>query len=224
MTKIMVDSYKLGLVNGRSPTRTFHLSTAVSLVTRQILPNVAVGLPSHWQGRERILFMAPWQDCSLIGTWHAPYWVWYPLGAGLVGPVARGDLVDRRLKGREVALLMMSDGWGQTVGGRIGRRPLPGPGHAIGRYPFAQVVDGRYDSIFQPHFGRLPAGLVGGSDERQVAVGFVAFFQDNGDDDLVGLVIGFGPGQGAVVEDEGQVGHDNMDCSRVGGFLPDVGD
>jgi hypothetical protein len=106
-------------------------------------------------------------------------------------------------------------------------RPLshyssPGPDHAIGRYPFAQVVDGRYDSIFQPHFGRLPAGLVGGGDEGQIAVGFVAFFLHHDDDNLIGLVIGFGPGQGAVVEDEGQVVHDNMDCSWVGGFLPDV--
>lgn len=65
----------LALVDGRSatPTPTFHLSTAINLVTRQIVPNVAVGLPSRWQGRARILFTAPWQDCSLIGTWHAPY-------------------------------------------------------------------------------------------------------------------------------------------------------
>lgn len=63
----------LALVNGRSPAPTFHLSTAINLVTRQIVPDVAVGLPSYWQGQSRILFMVPWQDSSLIGTWHAPH-------------------------------------------------------------------------------------------------------------------------------------------------------
>lgn len=65
-------------INGRTLARTFHLSTAVNLVTRQILSDVAVGLPSRWQGRERILFIAPWQDYSLIGTWHAPYFATEP--------------------------------------------------------------------------------------------------------------------------------------------------
>ncbi|MFO7682371.1 MAG: hypothetical protein R6X34_20210 [Chloroflexota bacterium] len=31
-------------------------------------------------------------------------------GAGVVGPDTRGDLVDRRLKGREIALLLVKDG------------------------------------------------------------------------------------------------------------------
>jgi glycerol-3-phosphate dehydrogenase len=63
----------LAQVNGASTGPTFHLSTAINLVTRQILPDVAVGLPSRWQGRSRTLFVAPWRDCSLVGTWHAPY-------------------------------------------------------------------------------------------------------------------------------------------------------
>jgi glycerol-3-phosphate dehydrogenase len=63
----------LALVDGGISTPTFRLSTAVNLVTRQIIRDVAVGLPSRWQGRSRILFVAPWQDSSLVGTWHAPY-------------------------------------------------------------------------------------------------------------------------------------------------------
>lgn len=63
----------LALLNGRSPAPTFHLSTAINLVTRQIVPDVAVGLPSHWQGQSCILFVVPWQESSLIGTWHAPH-------------------------------------------------------------------------------------------------------------------------------------------------------
>jgi glycerol-3-phosphate dehydrogenase len=63
----------LSLLEGRKPAATFHLSTAVNLVTRQVLPDVAIGLSSRRDGREQILFIVPWQDCSLIGTWHAPY-------------------------------------------------------------------------------------------------------------------------------------------------------
>ncbi|MFO7539905.1 MAG: FAD-dependent oxidoreductase [Chloroflexota bacterium] len=63
----------LALVNGRCPAPTFHLSTAINLVTRQLLPEIAVGLPSRHSGREQIRFIVPWQDCSLIGTWHAAY-------------------------------------------------------------------------------------------------------------------------------------------------------
>ncbi|MFO7634008.1 MAG: FAD-dependent oxidoreductase, partial [Caldilinea sp.] len=63
----------LSLVDGGVKAPTFHLSTAINLVTRQIVRDVAVGLPSRWQGRSRILFVAPWRDCSLIGTWHAAY-------------------------------------------------------------------------------------------------------------------------------------------------------
>lgn len=55
------------------PPRTFYLSTAMNLVTRQILPDFALGLPSRYAGKERILFIAPWQGYSLIGTWHEPH-------------------------------------------------------------------------------------------------------------------------------------------------------
>lgn len=64
------------------PTPTFHLSTAMNLVTRQILPKTAVGLSSQYQHplsdgrmeeRSRVLFVAPWRTYSLVGTIHAPY-------------------------------------------------------------------------------------------------------------------------------------------------------
>lgn len=63
----------LALLHGGIATETFHLSTAVNLVTRQIIKDVAVGLLSRWQGKSRVLFVAPWEDCSLIGTWHSTY-------------------------------------------------------------------------------------------------------------------------------------------------------
>jgi glycerol-3-phosphate dehydrogenase len=68
----------LATLNGRDEDRaiapTFQLSTAMNLVTRQILPDTAVGLPRRYaDGREQILFIVPWQDCSIVGTWHAPY-------------------------------------------------------------------------------------------------------------------------------------------------------
>jgi glycerol-3-phosphate dehydrogenase len=63
----------LGLVEGGIQAPVFRLSTALNLVTRQIVRDVAVGLPSTWQGQSRTLFVAPWRDCSLIGTWHAHY-------------------------------------------------------------------------------------------------------------------------------------------------------
>jgi glycerol-3-phosphate dehydrogenase len=72
----------LGSVDGRALAPRFPLSIAINLVTRQILPEWAVGLPaqlrccgnarndrSPWQ----LLFMAPWRGYSLIGTAHCPY-------------------------------------------------------------------------------------------------------------------------------------------------------
>lgn len=61
----------LRLSNGR--VSLFHPSLAVNLVTRQILPEVALALPSRFAGEERILFLIPWKDRSLIGTWHFPH-------------------------------------------------------------------------------------------------------------------------------------------------------
>ena len=60
----------------------FRLSTAMNLVTRQILPKYAIGISSHYQHplpdgsteqRSRVLFIAPWQGYSLVGTLHAPF-------------------------------------------------------------------------------------------------------------------------------------------------------
>jgi glycerol-3-phosphate dehydrogenase len=63
----------LATLTNRKPAHTFYLSTAINLITRQILPDVALGLPSRYAGRERILFVAPWQEYSLVGTWHKAY-------------------------------------------------------------------------------------------------------------------------------------------------------
>jgi glycerol-3-phosphate dehydrogenase len=64
----------LGQIAGvkRPPMR---LSTAMNLVTRQIIPGTAVGVPSRAGGaaRSRMLFIAPWRGYSLIGTAHEPY-------------------------------------------------------------------------------------------------------------------------------------------------------
>ena len=60
----------------------FYLSTAMNLVTRQILRDCAVGLSSRYaralpdgstKSRSRVLFVAPWHGYSLVGTRHAPY-------------------------------------------------------------------------------------------------------------------------------------------------------
>lgn len=59
------------------------LSTAMNLViNRSILPEYAAGLHSrfHYQSPEgkiyngrRVLFMTPWRDCTIVGTFHKPY-------------------------------------------------------------------------------------------------------------------------------------------------------
>jgi glycerol-3-phosphate dehydrogenase len=57
----------------------FRLSAAMNLVTRQILPGLAVGVPSvpapggAATRKSRLLFVAPWRGYSLIGTMHARY-------------------------------------------------------------------------------------------------------------------------------------------------------
>ncbi|HEX6385862.1 MAG TPA: glycerol-3-phosphate dehydrogenase/oxidase [Anaerolineae bacterium] len=57
----------------------FHLSTAMNLVTRQILPEYAVALTStqlpdgSTEAHSRVLFIVPWRNYSLIGTVHAPF-------------------------------------------------------------------------------------------------------------------------------------------------------
>ena len=72
----------LSSLNPRSIPPDSPLSTAMNLVTRQILPDVAVGFPSCYTSgdkngnpitRNRVLFVTPWHQYSLIGTIHVPY-------------------------------------------------------------------------------------------------------------------------------------------------------
>ncbi len=57
----------------------FRPSTAINLVTRQILPDIAVAINSHYKQElpdggtkecSRILFIAPWRNNSIVGTLH----------------------------------------------------------------------------------------------------------------------------------------------------------
>lgn len=72
----------LGLLNDERPERPFRLSTAMNLVTRQVIPEYAAGLSSKYsvqsgdgatKEKSQLLFVAPWRGCSIIGTHHAPY-------------------------------------------------------------------------------------------------------------------------------------------------------
>jgi hypothetical protein len=94
---------------------------------------------------------------------------------------------------------------------------LPGPGGVVGGDAFAQIVDRYHDAMFQPEFGRLPGGLVGGGDEGEEAIRVVVFFAGDEDGELVGLVVVGGPGEGGWVEDGGEFGHCVGDCSAKGG-------
>ncbi len=76
-----VDSL-LAKLNGRVAKPTFNPSVALNLVTRQIFDHYAVGLSNDYSrldgtgnllGRSRSLFIVPWHNYSLIGTWHLPY-------------------------------------------------------------------------------------------------------------------------------------------------------
>ncbi len=69
----------LGELGVEQKQRRFVTSTAMNLVTRQIVPDHAVGLRSTYNGspegepaqtRERVLFVAPWREYSLVGTIH----------------------------------------------------------------------------------------------------------------------------------------------------------
>lgn len=75
-----VDEVLSGL-NGQAPPRMFRPSTAMNLVTRQILSEFAIGFDSYYtetladgstERRSRVLFVAPWRHYSLVGTIHAP--------------------------------------------------------------------------------------------------------------------------------------------------------
>ena len=72
----------LDLVGGGRRNGGGRLSVAMNLVTRQIVPEYAAGVPAvdgsggvvGGTGRgSRLLFIAPWRDRSLIGTLHAPH-------------------------------------------------------------------------------------------------------------------------------------------------------
>ncbi|RIK35873.1 MAG: hypothetical protein DCC55_28980 [Chloroflexi bacterium] len=68
-------------VGGRPLLPELHLSKAANVVTRQIIPDIACGLPTAGQvtgetgqpkRRTRQLFVVPWRHFSLIGTLHEP--------------------------------------------------------------------------------------------------------------------------------------------------------
>lgn len=72
----------LRLLSGHTLAPRFPLSIAMNLVTRQILPECAVGLPARLAGKDgtgngrepsQMLFIVPWRNYSLIGTVHRPY-------------------------------------------------------------------------------------------------------------------------------------------------------
>lgn len=71
----------LGSLNGNAPAQPITFSTAMNLVTRQIISEYAAGISSHRRvtradgtvhEHSRLLFVAPWRTYSIIGTDHAP--------------------------------------------------------------------------------------------------------------------------------------------------------
>ena len=69
----------LGLLENRSVAPTFPLSAAINLVIRKLPIDCAIGFPSSYfgsgktgQGKQhsRMLFITPWQDYAIVGTWH----------------------------------------------------------------------------------------------------------------------------------------------------------
>jgi glycerol-3-phosphate dehydrogenase len=76
-----VDSL-LSSLNNHAPAPKLHLSTALNLVTRQVLTEYAVGITGRYTShdkhgnpiqRSRMLFITPWRRYSIIGTIHALY-------------------------------------------------------------------------------------------------------------------------------------------------------
>jgi glycerol-3-phosphate dehydrogenase len=60
----------------------FHHSLAMNLITRQLFPTYAAGIPTRPENpdgrrevskRSQTLFIAPWREYSLVGTYHTPY-------------------------------------------------------------------------------------------------------------------------------------------------------
>jgi len=71
----------LGRLSSSPETRAFHRSKAINLVTRQLFPDVALGLqgPARFRDTDaaldkgfRLFFVVPWRSHSLIGTRHFP--------------------------------------------------------------------------------------------------------------------------------------------------------
>ncbi|MBI3321339.1 MAG: glycerol-3-phosphate dehydrogenase/oxidase [Candidatus Omnitrophica bacterium] len=62
-------------LNGHRPLRSPGLVKAMNLVTRPLAPKVAVGLqsPARSGKAQGLLFITPWQDCSVIGTTYTAY-------------------------------------------------------------------------------------------------------------------------------------------------------
>jgi len=46
---------------------------AFNVVTRQLFPACAVALPTRHGSRQRFLFIVPWREQSLVGTWYEPH-------------------------------------------------------------------------------------------------------------------------------------------------------
>jgi glycerol-3-phosphate dehydrogenase len=72
----------LGLLDQRSAPPLVRPSSAMNMVTRQIIEGYAAGIPSEYEIKSadnsikrgsRMLFIAPWRNYSIIGTDHAPY-------------------------------------------------------------------------------------------------------------------------------------------------------
>jgi glycerol-3-phosphate dehydrogenase len=71
---------RLAQASGYLRDRSTRLSRHVNLVTRRILPgDTAIGITSTYAadaivgGSQRLLFVSPWRDCSIVGTWHDEY-------------------------------------------------------------------------------------------------------------------------------------------------------
>ncbi|RMH54332.1 MAG: hypothetical protein D6685_14920, partial [Bacteroidetes bacterium] len=110
----------LGGLDAAARRPRFELSTAMNLVTRQVLPTHAVGLRGRFgvsrpDGsqvlREQVLFMAPWRGYSLVGTVHAPYegpvtdrWVTEPMVQALLDAINQA-YPPARLTRRDVYLV-----------------------------------------------------------------------------------------------------------------------
>lgn len=72
----------LKLADGPADERCFQPSVAINLVTRQIVPDYAIGIPSRYEFKDgkaiplkksRMLFISPWRNRSIVGTVHLPY-------------------------------------------------------------------------------------------------------------------------------------------------------